>query len=167
MAGYTPSLEQTARCRKGGNRGSERLIAKAYLEQIAKIEAMITNKLAERERWYEMAQSITAQMRGERVQTSGNQQRMAAAIDRCIDAENEVNAMIDRLIDRKREINSILEQVSTTSYDVLHKRYIQGMGYQAIADSIGCSYSNATTIHGRALIEVQRILDKREKHRDL
>lgn len=138
--------------------------AKAYLEQIAKIEAMITNRLAEREQWYEMAQSITAQLRGERVQSSGNQQRMAAAIDRCIDAENEVNTLIDRLIERKREVISVLEQTSTNSYDVLHKRYIQGMEYQEIADSMGCSYSNVTTIHGRALIEVQRILDKREKN---
>ena len=111
----------------------------------------------------DIALNITSNMSGEKVQSSGTQSKMADAINKCIDMEEEINSLVDRLIDTKREVVATIEQVeSPIEYDVLHKRYIQRMGLQDIADCYGKEYGWATTTHGRALKSVQDILDARE-----
>lgn len=134
--------------------------AKEYLRQIEKLDMLITNKMIEKQRWKDMSMKITSFSTGERVQSSGSQQKMADAIDRFIDSEREIDALIDHLVDTKREIIGVIEQLSAKEYDVLHKRYIQGMTYDEIGYSCGESKSWATTVHGRALQNVRMILEK-------
>lgn len=140
------------------------MTAKEYLQQVEKLDLLIQNKLAEKQQWLEVALGITAHLGGERVQTSGSKSKMAEAVEKCIDVEREISALIDRMIDTKDEIISVIEGVENpTEYDVLHKRYIQKMSLQQIADRYGKEYSWATTTHGRALKSVQDILDKNIK----
>lgn len=136
--------------------------AKEYLNQVAKLDAIIQNKLIEKQQWMDIALNITSNMSGEKVQSSGTQSKMADAINKCIDMEEEINSLVDRLIDTKREVVATIEQVeSPIEYDVLHKRYIQRMGLQDIADYYGKEYGWATTTNGRGLKSVQDILDVR------
>lgn len=137
--------------------------AQEYLEQIPKLNAMIENKMAEVQQWRDVALGITTNTEGERVQSSGSQQKMADAINRVIDLQAEINSMIDRLIDLKQEIIRSIEQLSATEYDVLHKRYIQGMTFDEIGAAKHKSKSWATTVHGRALQNLNVILDGRDK----
>ena len=133
-----------------------------YLKQIEKLDTLIQNKLAEKARWKDVALGITTTTDGERVQSSGSQQKMADAINRCIDIEREIDLFVDTLVDLKKEIIRTIEQLNPTEYDVLHKRYIQNMTFDEIAETKRKSKSWATTVHGRALQSVQRILDDRE-----
>lgn len=133
-----------------------------YLERIPKMNAMIQNKMAEVEQWKSIAYGITPQSNGERVQSSGNQQKMADAINRIVDLQSEINVLIDKLIDAKQEIISNIEQLSATEYDVLHKRYIQGMQYDEIGATRGMSKSWATTTHGNALEHLKVILSSKK-----
>lgn len=135
--------------------------AQDYLKQVKKTDTIIKNKLIEKEQWKNIALGVTSHSDGERVQSSGSKQKMADAIDRCVDMEAEIDGLVDRLIDLKREIISTIEQLNATEYDVLHKLYIQDMDYYDVAAAYGKSYSWATTVHGRALQNVQRILDRR------
>lgn len=136
--------------------------AKCFLRQAEKLDARIKNKLIEQQQWRDIALGITANMDGERVQSSGAKSKMAEAVDKCVDMEAEINSLIDELIDIKKEVVAIIEQVENpTEYDVLHKRYIQKMQLQDIADDYGREYGWATTTHGRALKSVQDILDKK------
>ena len=137
--------------------------AQEYLEQIDKLNAMIENKAAEVVQWRGVALGITTNTEGERVQSSGSQQKMADAINRVIDLQAEINGMIDKLIDLKQEIIRTIELLNATEYDVLHKRYIQGMTFDEIGAAKHKSKSWATTIHGRALQNLNKILDEREK----
>lgn len=137
--------------------------AQEYLEQIDKLNAMIENKAAEVVQWRDVALGITTNTEGERVQSSGSQQKMADAINRVIDLRAEINSMIDGLIDLKQEIIRTIEQLNATEYDVLHKRYIQGMTFDEIGAAKHKSKSWATTVHGRALQNLNKILDEREK----
>ena len=137
--------------------------AQDYLKQLKKLDTIIKNKLIEQSQWKDIALGVTSHSDGERVQSSGSKQKMADAVDRCVDMEDEINGLIDRLIDLKREIISTIEQLNATEYDVLHKLYIQNMDYYDVAAAYGKSYSWATTVHGRALQHVQRILDEREQ----
>jgi hypothetical protein len=137
------------------------MLAKDYLRQVEKLDTLIRNKLIEREQWRDIALGITANIGGEKVQASGNQQKMASAIEKCIDMEQEINALVDELVDTKRKVIATIEQLdSPTEYDVLHKRYIQHLTLQEIADDKGRDYTTITTTHGRALKNVQVLLDK-------
>ncbi len=136
--------------------------AKEYLRQLEKLDSMIENKLIERQRWRDLATDTTAAIRGERVQSSGNQQRMESAIVSMIELEREIDACIDRLVDTRRDVISVIEQLNATEYDLLHKIYVQHIPIYDVAAKSDKSYSWTTTVHGRALKNVQNILDARE-----
>lgn len=135
--------------------------AQVYLERVDKLNAMIENKMAEVAQWRGVALGITTNSEGERVQSSGSQQKMADAIDRVVDLQAEINGMIDKLIETKQEIIRTIEQLNATEYDVLHKRYIQGMTFDEIGVAKGKSTSWATTVHGRSLQSLLRVLSDR------
>lgn len=139
--------------------------AQEYLEQVDKLNAMIENKAAEVKQWRDVALGITTNTEGERVQSSGSQQKMSDAIDRVVDLQAEINSMIDRLIGLKQEIIKTIELLNATEYDVLHKRYIQGMTFDEIGAVKNKSKSWATTVHGRALQNLNVILDERERQK--
>lgn len=134
--------------------------AQVYLEQVEKLDAVIRNKLIEKQQWKEIALGITANMDGERVQSSGAKSKMADAVTKCVDIEAEIDSLIDNLIDIKKEVVQTIERLhSPIEYNVLHMRYIQFRSLQEIADHYHKDYGWATTCHGRALKNVQEILD--------
>jgi len=137
--------------------------AQRYLEQVEMLDAIIKNKLIEQRQWKDIALGITANMDGERVQSSGSQSKMADAIDKCVDMEAEIDSLIDRLIDTKREVIQTIEQVdSPIWYNILHMRFIQYKDLQEIADFYGKEYDWAATTQGRGIANVQKILDNRK-----
>lgn len=138
------------------------LKAKDYLKQISKINKMIQNKQIEIEQWQSVASGTVAPVAGERVQSSGSQQKMADAINTYIDIQAEVAADINRLADIKKNVIHTIEQLPEAEYDLLHKVYVQFRTLEDIADDDDKSYSCITTIHGRALKHVQDIIDGKE-----
>lgn len=133
------------------------------MSQIKKLDRMIVNKRIEIRQLKEIANNSTGDMTGEKVQSSGNPQRIAEAIVKYVDLEREIFQDINKLIDARRDVISVIEQLSTTEYDILHKLYVQNITFQDVATAYDRTYSWATTIHGRALKHVQRILDEREE----
>ncbi len=138
--------------------------AKAYLQQVSKLNKLIENKMIERAQWRSMATSTGTFSDGERVQSSGSQQKMADAVGRYVDIEKELDECIDRYIDTKNEVIRMIEQLPATEYDVLHKIYIQGKQLEDVADIYNRTYSWVTTVHGRALKAVQDMLDGKEQY---
>lgn len=140
-----------------------RINAQQYLEQVAKLDAMINNKLIEQQQWYDVALGITANMEGERVQSTGAKQKMADAINKCVDMQNEINDLVDRFIEQKKDVIHTIEQLySPIEYDVLHKRYIQNIELKDIADYYGKDYDWAKNTCKRGRDHVQVILNKRK-----
>ena len=136
--------------------------AKEYLLQVKKLDVLIKNKLIEKQQWKDIALGITANMDGERVQSSGTKSKMADALVKSIDVETEIDNLIDKLIDTKKEVIETIERLSSPlQYDVLHLHYIQFMPLQDIADKYGMSYDWAKQAHKRALKNVQRIRDEK------
>ena len=107
--------------------GTSKLKAKEFLQQVKKLNKMIENKQIEVEQWKDIANNTTANLTGERVQSSGNPQKIANAIGRYIDLEKEINQCIDELIDTKKDVISVIEKLNATEYDILHKVYIQNI----------------------------------------
>lgn len=153
---------------------------KVFLNQLKKLDAMIENKMIEREQWKAIAEGVTAggtsvivldkkgkqQLHNmEKVQSSGNPQKMADAIHKMIEIDDEIDLCIDKLIDAKKDVLSVIEKLPAAEYDIIHKIYVQHLNLYEVAALSDRSYSSITTLHGRALKMVQNILDEREQHK--
>lgn len=136
--------------------------AKDFLNQLKKLDRLIENKLIEIQQWKVIASGTSAQLSGERVQSSGSQQKMADAVVKYIGIEQEIDRCVDSLIDKKQDVINVIEQLEAVEYDLLHKVYVQFIPLADVAVMYGKTYSWATTVHGRALKNVQEILDRRE-----
>lgn len=94
-----------------------------YLEHILTIPSIIKNKQIEREIWFEMAQGGGSGSNGDRVQSSGDQQRMANAVAKYSDVDAEIQRLQDELIDFVRNIEQLVE----VEYGIMHDIYIKRM----------------------------------------
>ena len=139
------------------------MIAKDFLLQIKKIDTLISNKLVEYQQWRDLALSITANMGGEKVQSTSSQQKMSDAIDNCVDIEMQIDRFVEELAEKKRIVIEVIEQLPEPEYDVLHKVYVQYKTFYEVADERDISHSWATALHGRALKLLENILKEREK----
>lgn len=159
--------------------------AKAYLLRLRKLEKTIENKWAEYRYWLGVARSATANVETvhikdkngkpvvhgvEKVQSSGNKQKMASAVERYIGIKDEeIPECIRQLEKERREIIAVLEQLDATPYDILYKMYVgvvkedgtrQYMELQDIANLYGKSYSWANQQHLKAVALLQAIIEK-------
>lgn len=145
--------------------------AKKYMLQVRKINRILENKANEAAQWRLLAMSVTAAPppdTGVRVQSSGDKQRMASAIIAALDVQEQISAAIAEQVAKRQEIIAVIEQLPEVEYDVLHKMYIGTaaqdghMSYYTLDDvarAYDRSYAWAKGIHGRALADVQRIVD--------
>lgn len=135
--------------------------ATAFLEKVKRLDVLLKNKLIEREQWRDLALIVTAHSDGDRVQSSGNLQKMSDAIARCVDMEAEINAIVERLAIEKADVLSVIEQLPPDEYDVLHMKYIQHLTNDEINMARDRSGSWASTIASNGRKNVQMILDRR------
>lgn len=136
--------------------------ARTYLEKVSKLNKLIENKLKEVEQWRAIAEGSSVISSGERVQTSISNHKLEDAVIHIVELENEANQMIDIYANMKQDIISIIEKIDdAVLYDILHKRYIQGIPMTEIAIILGISWESAKRKHKKALALVQEILDKR------
>ena len=140
-----------------------------YLEEIDGYNTRIKNRKFQRQQLLDIACGTSVRTESvvidnklhnmEKVQSSGSNQKMADAINDYVDLENDTNG-IKELIEKRDEIIKNIEKLNTVEYDVLHKLYVQNMDLIEIAESYDKSYSWATSTHGRALKNLQKIMKK-------
>lgn len=125
-------------------------------------DTLLENKLIELRQWKDLAMNITANMEGERVQSSSaTTSKMADAVVKCIMIEEEIAAAVDKLIAEKKMVVRTIESLhSPTEYRILHMRYIQYISLADIAAKLNKEYTWVTTVHGRAVKHVQDLLSK-------
>ena len=133
--------------------------ARTYLQQAELCNAHINNLLEDVQRLKEMTRQITATLKPDVVSHSGNQDKMAEAVAKIVDLENEINAAIDEYIDKRREIVSTIDKINVPyQVSVLHKLYLEYKTWPEIAEEMNMTERNAQYIHGRALQSVRRLL---------
>lgn len=133
--------------------------AREYLEQIEKNECIIANKQIEKKYWMDIATGTTANVTGERVQTSGDGHAKEKQIVEMVLIDEE----IERLKGEIAEIISTLERLKAAEYDFLHKMYVQRLSLKEAQAVMKKSYSWAKSTHNKALLNLQKILDEQEK----
>lgn len=129
--------------------------AKAYLQRVKKLDAMIVDKTEEYKRWVTLAEGMGGFCVSERVQSSKNLSQMPDAVAHYVDIEMEIKAL-------KREKNGILhnlERLPTVEYLVLYKSYIKDYTVKDLANYFDKSYAWAKGKRKSALAMLQKILD--------
>lgn len=137
--------------------------AKAFLEQIEKLDILIANTEVDVQFWRDLATNTAVNMSGERVQSSGNHDTTEKAICTYLDLEAENEKRVREFAKVRRDIISVIEQLKPVEYDLLHLVYVQRKTLTDVAIKHDRSYSWATTMHSIALKQVQKILDERER----
>lgn len=132
--------------------------AERYLKQVWKCEAIIRNKLVEIEQWKALAESMTAVLNPDKVQSSGSQQKMAEAVERYVTLQDELVECVVHLYKVKNEVVATIEQLEPLEYDVLHRIYIQHMDVQAVADAYGMSKNWAYKHRNDALDRLEEVI---------
>lgn len=134
--------------------------AKRYLQQIRRYDVLINIKMEESALWRSRALSTTSPEMGDKVKSSGDQQKMASALDRSIDASRKA----DWYIDQRYERIHVIEQLDDgEKIQLLYAIYVNGKTLQEAADEIGRPYNTARAIHGRALNDVLEIINKQRE----
>lgn len=136
-----------------------------YLNRIKVMDAKIETKTEELERLKTLAEKTTASSGGERVQTSGNQQKLEDCVIKITQLKSEVNAIIEKFVGYKKEAMEIIDNsCDADCLRLLYKRYFSYMKWEEIAVDMNYTYQWVSGgLHQRALGQVQKALDEREK----
>ena len=89
-----------------------------------------------------------------------NTGRMEETIAKIIDLEHEIDRDIDALVDLKQEIIHIVNSIESAEYrTILEMRYLQFKKWEQIALSMSTDLRWVYRMHGRALNEIQHIIN--------
>lgn len=116
-----------------------------YLAQISCLDALVENKLAEKQRVLELGEK-----------TQGHSKARLASL------EQEIDKAVDRLVDRRRAASELLETLPVEEYTVLHQYYIRGRTMEVIAANWQprpMTVRQVYRIKNKALGHVQTLLD--------
>jgi DNA-directed RNA polymerase specialized sigma subunit len=141
------------------------LKAQEFLEEYGKQQTIIASCWEEDARWKDVAHGVTGHTDGVRVQSSGSKQKMADAVISYCDIEADIKERIAEAREIQNKIVRKISQLKEPEYFVLHGVYILGKQYKEVAASRNPpkSTSWATSTHGTALLNLQKILDAETK----
>lgn len=132
---------------------------KEFLRQYQDALTDIRNLEAEAEELESMAMSITMSTDGERVQSSGRQDKMAELAAKVADLELEIMGLRTDALHKLREVEQVIRQVDNKEYrKILHMRYIEKNTWEQIAVQTSRSYQWVCRLHGRALKDIEKVL---------
>ena len=138
------------------------MTAKEYLSQARLLDARINAKIQQVSALNDLATHATATLTGMPRNPNHSESRMAEAVVKIVDLQDEINHDIDELVDLKQEITRRMKSIPNTEYQLLlEKRYLCFMTWEQI--SLDMHYTNRwlRKMHERALDVVDRILLER------
>lgn len=127
---------------------------KQYLGQYRLLDAKISSKIEQRNRYISLATSMSPSYGDSH--SSGVSDKIGTTVSKIIDLENEINEDIDELIDMKREIEACINNVSDLRLRViLAEKYINGKKWGRIADELHIEIRWIYKLHNRALKKIK------------
>lgn len=131
------------------------MTAEQYLEQIKKLDAIISNKKRDYERKVGEADGLGGFSLSERVQTSRNLHRGADAIIEYISIEEEI-----KTLEMKRKgIIDTLQELPCDEYEILYSIYVDGYMLKELPSLFHKSYEWVKWKKRKALDHVQSLID--------
>ncbi len=132
-----------------------------WLEQVKKLDQLITAKIAERDRLKDLATNISPKpMDGMPYSNTGIvSQRVQNIVVKLVTLEGDLNKLIDEYIDHKKSVVAILETLPEKEYGVLHRQYIRYMTQEQIAEDMGYCTSQIWRIRKKALKNLEDAIE--------
>lgn len=125
---------------------------KEYLSRYRDLGRSIDAKRAQLQRLREQATQITQAISPDRVQSSGDPDRLSAAVARIADAVTDIEQQISCREAVRLEIEDAIAKVPDGAQRVLLEyRYLTGLTWEEIAVRMHYSYQWVCILHGRAL----------------
>ena len=138
------------------------MLAKDFLNQAFLIDQRIRSKSEQIRTLNEIATSCSATLTGMPRNPNRGGSRMADAVCKMIDLENEIARDMDRLIEVKREIVTVINAVDDVVLrTLLEKRYLCGATWEEISVDLCFNKRWTFRLHDKALEAVQKILDQK------
>lgn len=132
---------------------------KEYLLQARFLDNRINSKIQQIASLNELITSCTVVISDVPRNPNYGGSRMADAVCKIVDLQNELNQDIDMLVDLKCEIMSIIKSVLNMEYQtILEKRYLCFITWEQIAVDLNYSIQHTYRMHDAALKEVETIL---------
>ena len=139
------------------------MTAKEYLLQAKYLDQQINNKICQLRMLNDLATKVTYTMTGMPGGFGDRASKQDSIVTKIIDFQKEINADIDRLVDLKREILISIQSLDSVEHQlVLEKRYILFEKWEKIAADMNTDIRNIYRIHGKALVELEKILANSE-----
>jgi hypothetical protein len=130
------------------------MTTKTYLSQARYLDMRIKSKLQQVDSLNELATTCTSVLTGMPRNPSNSTSRMADAICKIVDLQNEINRDIDTLVDLKKEIMGVVKAVANPEHQtLLEKRYLCFLSWEKIAVDMGYDLRYVHKLHNRALPE--------------
>ena len=128
-----------------------------YLNQIQRYDKIIQNKQEEIDYLHSLATSLGSFSYGEKVQSSGSQDKMGDLVSKIVDLQVELIDIRQKYLDKRTEVIRSIDAVTNpVLYDILFKKYVKGKSLDVIADNIGYSYQRTKELHLQAIATVKK-----------
>jgi len=135
------------------------MTSKEYLLQARFLDASIRTKVEQIESLNDLATSCTAVISDMPRNPNRGGSRMADAVMKIIDLQEEIKNDMIALVNLKREIMDVIKAVSSLELrTILEKRYLSFISWERIAVELGYSIQHTYRLHDIALKEVEEIL---------
>ena len=139
------------------------MTAKEYLGQARFLDMRINSKIQQIASLNELATRCTATISDMPKSPNRGGSRMADAVIKIIDLQEELNRDINKLVELKREIMGVIKAVPNVEYQtVLEKRYLCFITWEQIAVDMNYSMQYTFRIHEKALKEIEAYLQSGE-----
>ena len=132
------------------------MTAKEYLNQAYRLDQRIRSKQEQIASLNDLATDCSATLTGMPRNPNRGGSRMADAVAKIVDLQNEVAADMERLVELKAEIISTIKAVDCIEYQlILEKRYISGKSWPEIAVDLGYKMRHLYKLHDDALEKIK------------
>lgn len=115
------------------------------------------------EEFHRLGEELTATgaiLRGDPVQSSRDPDKMARLIEKHVDMEREIESEFEELIKFRYEVLQMIRSLpDLKQQEVLRRRYMMNKTWEQIAEDMDISDKWVYVLHGRALQEIEKILD--------
>lgn len=134
------------------------MTAKEYLSQYGQLQQEINAKLERIRRLHEAATRTTQILTLDKVQSS-RENKMERIIARITDMSSEIYDAVLLLQCTQKAILGTIESIqNVTQRTVLERRYLNGEKWEEIAVNMNYGYAQICRIHGKALIEIEKMI---------
>lgn len=127
-----------------------------WLEQVRKLDELITAKLSERDDLMDMATKITPEL-SDMPHGGGVTDKVGNAAIMLADLAKDIDCLVDEYVDRKMSVVAALEKLPPLQYGALHRHYIRYMTWEQVAEDMGKSYMQVWRYRKKGLRNLQML----------